>query len=145
MQSNGESNLTHTCLSFDCANIVLATDFFQTLNESQDFDLSMLHLHVFAILYSFRVITVLVLEFSLLLFRFYNVCVLQPALLLRVSHMTSTVEPQQGRGEKREQHFRKAPEKYLKLDQILQKIAYSRRFFRPLSIGTGLKAVRLAL
>ncbi len=72
-------------------------------------------------------------------------CVLQPALRLRVSHMTSNVEPQQGRGQKGGKHFRKPPEKYHKLDQILHKIPYSRRFFHPLSIGIGLKAVRVIL
>ena len=39
IQSNAKSYLTHTCLSLDWANIVLATDFIQILNESQDLDL----------------------------------------------------------------------------------------------------------
>ncbi len=41
-------------LDVSCFNIVLATDFVQTLNESKDFDLEILYLHVFAILYFFE-------------------------------------------------------------------------------------------
>ncbi len=55
IQSNGEIHQTHTCLSLDWSNIVLATEFIQILNESQDFDLWILLLHIFAILYGFWV------------------------------------------------------------------------------------------
>ncbi len=62
------------------------------MNESWDFDLQILYLHVFAIFYRYWDIRVLVLKLFLFLFRFYNGCVLWNVVQARVSHMTTRVK-----------------------------------------------------
>ncbi len=61
---NTLKNLQTFCqptLHLYCFYIVSATDFIQTLNKTEDFELFFLYSHFFAIFYHFRDITVLVL------------------------------------------------------------------------------------
>ncbi len=83
----------HPSLILYCFHIVSATDFIQTLNKTEDFELLILYSHFWYLLPFLRYYSFSFMSF-LFLFRFYNGCVLQNLQEAWVGDVIAWVEKQ---------------------------------------------------
>ncbi len=82
-----KNDQTHPSLNLYCFHIVSATDFIQTLNKTEDFELLILYSCFCYLLPFFRYYSYSFMPF-LFLFRSYNGCIVRKPQQARVSHMT---------------------------------------------------------